>query len=556
VGWINTGLIAPQDQWTHVAMVKSGTAITIYMNGVDSYTANNAPATLTANTYNLRIGHRSIGASPYFQGYMDEVRLWNTARTSAEIKNNLFNSRLSNNATGLVAYYRMNEGSGSSLTNSCTNTSGIDATLYGGYSRVTSPVQFAGNALNFNGTSDYVELTNRINLGTADFTIEAWVYPQSTATGMVFAQDVCGDAEYQFRLYTNNSKVNFDYSDASALGTPYNFQLPSTANSVPLNTWTHIAATRSGNNYTVYINGVANATFSTGSNTINNQSGADANKRLRIGARGGVSAGCGLNYFSGGIDEIRFWNVARTATEIQQNYLTEIDPASNSNLVAYYTFDQGIAGGTNTGLSTLIDQKGDNNGTLNGFGLTGSSGNFVGQNGSLFVLPLRWLAFTAQKQNQSVLLDWHTASESNVADFKIEHSSNGNDWRIIGQLIAANGSSNHYSYTDIAPEAGINYYRIRQTDLDGKSTYSEIRSVRMNTATDNFNIINNPVTSGTLQLQTSLSSGETIRLFSAEGRLIWTKKLNSGRHSIDVSALPKGLYLLKGINQTEKILLH
>ncbi|HVZ24710.1 MAG TPA: LamG domain-containing protein [Sediminibacterium sp.] len=553
VGWINTGLVAPQDQWTHVAMVKSGTAITIYINGVASFTANNAPATLTANTYNLRIGHRSVGASPYFQGYLDEIRLWNTARTSAEIKNNLFNSRLSNNATGLVAYYRMNEGSGSTLSNSCTNTSGIDGTLSGGYSWVASPVQFAGNALNFNGISNYIELTNRITLGTADFTIEAWVYPQSTTTGMVFAQDVCGDGEYQFRLYTSNSKVNFDFSDATTFGAAYSFQLPSTANSVPLNTWTHVAATRSGNDYTVYINGVANATYSTGSNTINNQSGADANKRLRIGARGGVSSGCGLNYFNGSIDEVRFWNVARTATEIQQNYLKEINPASNSNLVAYYSFDQGIAAGSNTGLTTLIDQKGDNNGVLHGFALTGSSSNFVAQNGTLVVLPVQLVSFTASRVSAGIQLNWQTASEQNSLDFTVERSADGHSWASLARLPAAGNSSTgqRYSYLDASPLAGNNFYRLLQSDIDGRTSYSPVVRVAAAGNTRSFSLQSANISNGLLQVM--VYEPVMLRMFSMDGKLLWSRALSTGYKSIPLQVPSRGIYILKGGYTTEKL---
>ena len=430
----------------------------------------------------FQMGAQYGALGEYYNGKIEELRIWNVARTQADIKANLFNKNLSNSASNLVAYYRFNEGSGTTATNSSINTSGIDGTLTNGPLYVASPIQFGTNAFKFNGTSNYVELLNRINIGTSDFTIEAWVYPQATAAGMVFAQDVCGDAEQQFRLYTTNSKVSFDLSDAAALGAPYSFQLPSTANSVPLNTWTHVAATRSGNNYTVYINGVSNATYSTGSNTINNQSGADVNKRLRIGSRGGVSGGCGLNYFNGSIDEVRFWNVARTQTDIQQNYTKEIDPATSANLVAYYTFNQGIASGTNTSLNTLTDQIGSDNGTLNGFSLTGGSSNFVTQNTGMIVLPLKWISFTAQKQNSKVLLQWSTAYENNMSGFIIEHSANGNDWESICtfQVINDNNEIHQYSYLHNTPAIGINYYRIKQTDRDGKYSYSETKTVSIN----------------------------------------------------------------------------
>jgi hypothetical protein len=543
--------------WVHMAIVRtSATNLKTYINGVLKDDANfTAPALWTPTKVNAGIRWRAVQDGP-FGGKIDEMRIWNTARTQAEIKANMFNRNLANNSTGLVAYYRMNDGSGTTATNSCTNTPAIDGTLTNGPTWSASPIQFAGNALKFNGSSNYVELSNRINIGSSDFTIEAWVYPQSTTAGMVFAQDVCGDGEHQFRLYTNNSKVNFDLSDAAALGASYNFQLPSTANSVPLNTWTHVAVTRSGNNYTLYINGTSNASFSTGANTINNQSGADVNKRLRIGARGGVSTGCGLNYFNGSIDDIRFWSVARTATEIQQNYVQEIDAAANANLVAYYTFNQGIAGGTNTGITTLIDQKGTNNGTLNGFSLSGTTSNFVVQNSGMTTLPLKWLSFTAQKRNGHVLLQWSTASEVNTSDFVIEHSANGIQWEVLASIAAFNQNGTHYySYTHSTPANGMNRYRIRQNDNDGRYSYSDTRTVQVNSQSQTFNVLSNLVQNKTVQVQINTATKQTITLFSSDGKMVWQKEFTLGRHTLELNTAGKGIYFLSSSDHLEKLVL-
>jgi hypothetical protein len=552
--WGSTGITMPLNQWVHIALVKSGTSATLYLNGIQKATLASAYSVSSAGTA-FQIGAQYGGIGEYFNGKVDEVRIWNTVRAQAQIKANMFNKNLSNGATGLVAYYRMNNGSGTTATNSCSNTAGIDGTLTNGPTWSASPIQFAGNALKFNGSSNYVELTNRINIGSSDFTIEAWVYPQSTSAGMVFAQDVCGDGEQQFRLYTNSSKVNFDLSDAAALGAPYSFQLISTASSVPLNTWTHIAVTRSGNNYTLYINGVSNATTSTGTNTINNQSGADVNKRLRIGSRGGVSAGCGLNYFNGSIDEVRFWNVARTETQIQQNYAREIDPASNANLAAYYTFNEGIAAGTNTGLTTVIDQSGNNNGTLTNFSLSGSTSNFLTQNSSMFILPLKWLSFTAQKQNENVLLQWNTASESNTSNFQIEHRADGNGWETIGAIVSNNANeTNHYSYIDSNPSDGINYYRIRQNDKDGKYSYNKIVSITVEKETSSFRLLANPVTGKTLRVEINSAHNQIISLAGCDGKIIWIKEFSPGLHSINLNT-PAGTYLLLNEHTRQKLLI-
>jgi hypothetical protein len=88
-------------------------------------------------------------------------------------------------------------------------------------------------------------------------------------------------------------------------------------------------------------------------------------------------------YFNGTIDEIRTWNTARSRSEIQTNMNAEL--SISSGLVANYHFNQGIAGGTNTGLTSLTDASGNsNNGTLTNFALTGARSPVV--SGLLF----RW----------------------------------------------------------------------------------------------------------------------------------------------------------------------
>jgi hypothetical protein len=80
--------------------------------------------------------------------------------------------------------------------------------------------------------------------------------------------------------------------------------------------------------------------------------------------------------FQGSIDEVRVWNVARTASEILSNMKVELN--AQAGLVAAYHFNEGIAAGTNTGLTTTADASGNNlNGTLNNFARTGNTSNWV-----------------------------------------------------------------------------------------------------------------------------------------------------------------------------------
>jgi len=84
----------------------------------------------------------------------------------------------------------------------------------------------------------------------------------------------------------------------------------------------------------------------------------------------------GINYFDGIIDEVRIWNTVRSLADISSSKNGEFCGVP-TGLVAYYKCNQGTAGGTNTGQTTLTNSTGSNNGTLTNFSLTGNSSNWV-----------------------------------------------------------------------------------------------------------------------------------------------------------------------------------
>ncbi len=88
----------------------------------------------------------------------------------------------------------------------------------------------------------------------------------------------------------------------------------------------------------------------------------------------------GINNFGGDIDEFRLWDIALTQSQIQAHMNGEIC-APSSNLVLYYTMNDGVADGSNSSNTTITDHAGTNNGTLQNFNLSGSSSNWTyGQN--------------------------------------------------------------------------------------------------------------------------------------------------------------------------------
>ena len=172
-------------------------------------------------------------------------------------------------------------------------------------------------------------------------------------------------------------------------------------------------------------------------------------------------------------------------------------------------------------------------------------------------LPLTWLSFTATVQNNSQsLLQWSTAHEQNTKDFYIQHSADGINWVTIGSLPAAGNSNStrHYNYIHTNPEKGLNYYRIKQTDIDSRYTYSTVRMLSFTRALQPLTIIGNPVTNNVLTIQVNMAT--SLAFYTADGKLLWQKQVNAGTRSIDVSSYAKGTYLLKTITTTQTVVIH
>jgi hypothetical protein len=133
-GWftINTGYVAPLNQWTNITVTYDLGLIKTYANGVLVHTYNGAGNIGDFNdaTNEFEIG-RSLGDESYFQGSIDEVRIWNKARTEAEIQAD-FNRELTGNETGLVGYWNFNSVNGNTVQDLTSNHN--DGTLVGAQS--------------------------------------------------------------------------------------------------------------------------------------------------------------------------------------------------------------------------------------------------------------------------------------------------------------------------------------------------------------------------------------------------------------------------------------
>src|SRR5262249_36678368 len=157
---------------------------------------------------------------------------------------------------------------------------------------------------------------------------------------------------------------------------------------------------------------------------------------------------------------------------------------------------------------------------------------------ALFPLPVSWGAFNAISQGSKVLLDWTTMMEENTSHFIVEHSTNGSQFTGVA-TIQAQGNSTYeakYKYTFATPDmTKNNYFRIKQVDLDGKTSYSATRSVRF----DKGQVVAiqaypNPV-KDVLQLNIQRANIQ-VMLVDQSGRTIQHLSLQQGQHTIDMQS--------------------
>jgi hypothetical protein len=167
-------------------------------------------------------------------------------------------------------------------------------------------------------------------------------------------------------------------------------------------------------------------------------------------------------------------------------------------------------------------------------------------------LPVTWLSLTAQKlNNASVLVKWSTVNELNNKFYVVERSTDELNFSASGQVNAGTNpvAVQQYSFTDFKAVAGVNYYRIKQVDADGKSSYSGIAKVILPDDILTWSIQPNPVkTYASFYTRKNLSAASII-LADMSGKVVYTyqrKQITAGEQIlIPVAHLAKGIYIIK-----------
>ena len=277
------GGFVPLNAWTHVAIVRSGTTITIYINGVSA----------TSATWNNSVGNSGgfiVGAnrsvSNYVNGYISGLRfLIGTA---------LYTTNFSPPTTPPTAI------SNTYLLLNFVNAGIYDATgkndieTVGNAQVSTTQAKFGTTSMYFDGTGDWLLIPNNqiFNLN-ADFTIEFWIYLNSTSGEQCIFHNHNSDNNGVFVSVNGGGagKIRLGGGNGSSF-----YVLIDSSTSISTSTWTHIACTRSGSTWTVYINGSSAGTATSASNPTFSTSDLIQVGRFTSGAP---------NALNGYIDEFR-----------------------------------------------------------------------------------------------------------------------------------------------------------------------------------------------------------------------------------------------------------
>lgn len=168
-------------------------------------------------------------------------------------------------------------------------------------------------------------------------------------------------------------------------------------------------------------------------------------------------------------------------------------------------------------------------------------------------LPVSFMGISAKQKGTGVAIDWSTASEYNNNYFIVERSNNGGrTWFSAARVSSQGNSSTEHQYTayDAKPEAGVNFYRIRQVDFDGTSKYSSTAIVKITIDRTTGTVLANPFISDiTLDFLSTRSQTLNVSVFDNTGRQVIRQQLTLGegasRQRISANQLQKGMYVIQ-----------
>lgn len=373
----------------HIAYVRNGSVAKLYIDGVVAGSHTPYYSLASSDRYSLGQEWDLTTTSDFYNGNLDEVRIWNFAKSLSQIQAEM-NTQLTGNEFGLISCYGMDQGiafgnNSSQTTLLDVSTNSFDGALnnfaLNGTSSnfitiecMQSNIGNYSDVLNFDGVNDYVNLNSVASSLANDntFTVEFWMNAdrslQTQNRVAIFSVNPNpGDNKFMLLLGGTGTVqegriIVFDQN--AGAGNRYAI----VSDTVGDSTCHHIAYVRNNSTGSLYIDGVLSGSH-TPYYTL------ASSDRYSLGQEWDLTNTS--DFYNGNLDELRIWNFAKTQSQIQTEMNNELT-GSETGLISYYNMNQGIPFGNNTSEVYLIDSSPNSlNGSLNNFGLNGSTSNFI-----------------------------------------------------------------------------------------------------------------------------------------------------------------------------------
>ena len=265
--------------WNHCAVVRSGTTVTLYVNGVSTATGTDS-SNFSATSGTNYFGRNSYGSGTEISGYFSNCRIvkGTAVYTSGFTPSTTPLTAVSGTSLLTFQSNRFVDNSGNSVTLTANGTPSVQRFNPFGASAAYSTSVIGGSGY-FDGSGDRLEVSTNsaFNISSGDFTMEAWVYYTSRPSSNVMSINSGSGVDGIYYLHGANPAVYV------ASGGGWNIMSQDVSSYLPLNCWNHTALVRNGDLWRIYINGVS--VYS----TTNSSSISFSTTPLRIGASGGGS---------------------------------------------------------------------------------------------------------------------------------------------------------------------------------------------------------------------------------------------------------------------------
>ena len=468
--------------WHHIVGTWDGSTLRVYRDGVEGPNTISQAIDAVSGTYNPYVGRDGEGNAYYFDGGVDDARIYNRALSATEVAS-LYN--LGVNKQAITANKTFTQATSTLNWGLVGNWTFDAADMYGNTVLDRNPtatknhgtkgatpfplVGKLGQALKFNGSGDYITVTQNTPINSlTSLSLSFWMKPSalSGSTG-IFSKDD-GNVTSGDWWVAVDSSGNLEFvKELSSANIRYSVSPPT------LNNWTHVVVSWDGSttadgHVIIYYNGVARAMVA----AINGSGSGNGGQDLWIGKGRGGGSGSGGSY-NGLLDNIHLYNRALSATEVTQLYnqgakksavTANMTPAkttleNDTALVGWWTMD-----GKDIYGNTVIDKNPNatkNNGTKTGtVSVAGKLGQSLKFNGSSYVEvpdsdaldPVNitvsfWIKRNGSQSSYARIMDKHSQSS---ASYQLYFYGTGNNFG--GFLNGVSGNTGDVDSTFLVPD--------------------------------------------------------------------------------------------------------